>query len=213
MISKLKQTILLAWLVVAAAAAHGQDTNMSTNAITNATTTAPAATDFRSFDLIIKRNIFDPTRSGSRPSRVVARVPKIDSFTLVGTMSYEQGQYAFFDGNRFRVSQDAGSRRRELPVTRSRRLRRTTFCWRQRATRRLICRWEAGCGREGRRTRGLSAKRDGSGIRSDTPSPESGGGNGDVQPDPGCQHAGTPAMSGAESDAIKRLMLKRLSEK
>ena len=46
------------------------------------------------------RNIFDPNRYPRRPG-IEARVrrPKsFDSLTLVGTMTYEKGTFAFFDG-------------------------------------------------------------------------------------------------------------------
>jgi hypothetical protein len=58
--------------------------------------------DYKSFQTISRHNMFDPGRrpnQPSRPSRPPA--PKVDSFTLVGTMSYDQGQYAFFDSNNF----------------------------------------------------------------------------------------------------------------
>ncbi len=54
--------------------------------------------DYSAFKLIVDRNIFDPNRfprrgPGSRPA------PKsVDSLTLVGTMTYEKGTFAFFDG-------------------------------------------------------------------------------------------------------------------
>jgi hypothetical protein len=201
MISKLKQKIILAWLVVAGAAAHGQDTNVNTNANANTNASAPLATDFRSFDLIIKRNIFDPTRSGSRPSRVITRPPRIDSFTLVGTMSSEQGQYAFFDGSSsdyrktlkpaekiagYKIAQiapdhillaAASNQTINLPVgTRMR--RQDGGVW--------------------KKTGGFEAEAAPESTPSATPAADS---------------AGTPALSGGESDAMKRLMLKRLSEK
>jgi hypothetical protein len=67
------------------------------------TNTEPSATDYPSFARFIsERNIFDPDRyprrSGnrqrnSRPSRTA------NAFKLVGTMSYNKGMYAFFDGS------------------------------------------------------------------------------------------------------------------
>lgn len=67
---------------------------------------APAAqtnvVDPRSFDafkIIIERNIFDPNR---QPPRKVDRPPPVktvDIFSLTGTMSYENGPFAVFDGN------------------------------------------------------------------------------------------------------------------
>jgi len=55
--------------------------------------------DFVSFQIISQRNIFDPNRvahSRSNSSRAAGRV--VDSFSFLGTMSYEKGDFAFFDG-------------------------------------------------------------------------------------------------------------------
>ena len=64
-----------------------------------------ATLDYASFRIITERNIFDPNRSGRRPSRYENREPgrqaRVDAFTLVGTMSYEKGQFAFFDGTSY----------------------------------------------------------------------------------------------------------------
>ncbi len=63
-------------------------------------TNAMARPDYQSFKIITDRNIFDPNRS-SRSSRTGTERPRparIESFALVGTMSYENGTYAFFDG-------------------------------------------------------------------------------------------------------------------
>ena len=63
-------------------------------------TNAVARPDFQSFKIITDRNICDPNRS-SRASRTRNEGPRparVESFTLVGTMSYEHGTYAFFDG-------------------------------------------------------------------------------------------------------------------
>lgn len=67
----------------------------------------PGPTDYASFSrFITDRNIFDPnrqphytstrTRTVSRPRTHSASAP---AFTLVGTMSYEKGIFAFFSGN------------------------------------------------------------------------------------------------------------------
>jgi hypothetical protein len=63
-------------------------------------TNAPSGTDFQSFRMISERNIFNANRSRAR-SRSCApeRPPKIDSFTLVGTITYEKGTFAFFEGS------------------------------------------------------------------------------------------------------------------
>lgn len=63
------------------------------------TETGPAGLGYAAFRIIVDRNIFDPNRyarhvdSGPRRPTTV-----IDSLTLVGTMSYEKGTFAFFDG-------------------------------------------------------------------------------------------------------------------
>jgi hypothetical protein len=57
--------------------------------------------DLSAFKIISERNIFNASRSAGRSSRprpVQERAAKVESFTLVGTMSYEKGRFAFFDG-------------------------------------------------------------------------------------------------------------------
>jgi hypothetical protein len=71
---------------------------------TNSTGTAPSSrTDYVSFRLISERNIFNPGRSSRFSSRPVNREPErrvqSERFALLGTMSYEKGRYAFFDGS------------------------------------------------------------------------------------------------------------------
>jgi hypothetical protein len=64
--------------------------------------------DLRSFRIIYERNIFNPNRSprsSGTPPPVTRQeperrpTPRSESFALVGTMSYEKGSYAFFDGS------------------------------------------------------------------------------------------------------------------
>lgn len=63
-------------------------------------TNAPAADDFDAFRVIAERNIFNPGRTARRSNpRSEGPSVKVDSFALVGTMSYEKGCFAFFDGN------------------------------------------------------------------------------------------------------------------
>jgi hypothetical protein len=73
-------------------------------------TSAPAeetdgsrGTDHQSFRIIAERNIFDSTRS-TRPvappaPREAQRRPPAESFSLLGTMIYDNGSYAVFDGS------------------------------------------------------------------------------------------------------------------
>jgi hypothetical protein len=62
---------------------------------------APAADSFNSFKIISDRNIFDPNRRpASRTTSVPQpRKPVVEAFALVGTMTYEKGPFAFFDGS------------------------------------------------------------------------------------------------------------------
>jgi hypothetical protein len=66
-------------------------------------TNSAARFDFPSFRIIAERNIFNPNRSG-RSDRTTRRDPEADrraraeTFALLGTMSYEKGRFAFFDG-------------------------------------------------------------------------------------------------------------------
>ena len=61
--------------------------------------------DSSSFRVISERNIFNPNRSpryAPRTERREYRRPnRVDSLSLVGTMSYEKGQFAFFDGSSY----------------------------------------------------------------------------------------------------------------
>jgi len=68
----------------------------------------PGAADFATFSrFITERNIFDPNRQPHYPAseprlhpahaRISSSAP---AFTLVGTMSYGKGLFAFFNGNR-----------------------------------------------------------------------------------------------------------------
>jgi len=68
---------------------------------------APSATDYAAFSrLVADRNIFDPNRqphyssSRARPrTSTRTHTSSAPAFTLVGTMSYEKGIFAFFSGN------------------------------------------------------------------------------------------------------------------
>jgi hypothetical protein len=72
-------------------------------ASTPAPDTAASGPQFSDFRIIPERNIFNANRSAARtdqaPVRETPRAPQIDSFTLLGTLSYENGQFAYFDGS------------------------------------------------------------------------------------------------------------------
>jgi len=71
-------------------------------------------TDYAYFKVVNDRNIFNPARQPNRPdrpvSREVKRTPKVDAFSLVGTLRYEKGDLAFFDGSNsdYRKAHKAG---------------------------------------------------------------------------------------------------------
>jgi hypothetical protein len=68
-----------------------------------AETNSPARFDFPSFGIISERNIFDPNRYGrsrsTAPREESTRRVNTETFALLGTMSYEKGRFAFFDGS------------------------------------------------------------------------------------------------------------------
>lgn len=80
----------LAWLVIIGAASAAMQRAAG----------AGAAADPGPFPLIGQRNIFSAERS-SRSSRVSTppRAARVETCTLVGTLLYDQGCYAFFDSS------------------------------------------------------------------------------------------------------------------
>jgi hypothetical protein len=77
----------MALLLSAAAFCPGQTSNQ------------PPRVEYSAFKLITERNIFNPRRY-ARSARRAEPASRVDSFTLVGTMSYEKGPFAFFEGTR-----------------------------------------------------------------------------------------------------------------
>jgi hypothetical protein len=93
----MKPTQYKKWLVLALALVNGLFAGAQTNGV-------PGPTAYSSFSgFVTERNIFDPNRyphSSSTRSTYRPRVSRsAPAFTLVGTMSYEKGMFAFFDGN------------------------------------------------------------------------------------------------------------------
>lgn len=84
---------LFSILIVIIATARAQETNEVAQA---------EAAGVDAFAIVWKRNIFDPNRArdGEKPPVTEPEhVPVTDSFTLLGSMSYEKGSFAFFDGS------------------------------------------------------------------------------------------------------------------
>jgi len=75
----------------------GPTTPGSKSSSTKSGSTVPAE-GFAAFKPISDKNIFNPNRNGRAQSDQPARKsPKVESFALVGTMSYEKGEFAFFE--------------------------------------------------------------------------------------------------------------------
>lgn len=71
-----------------------------------------APNDLRFYKIVSERNIFNPRRSGRSPATTKPKPVKIDTFTLVGALTYEKGRVALFDGSssEFRKSLKAGEK-------------------------------------------------------------------------------------------------------
>ena len=98
----MKPTRYKKWAVLALALASGFLASAQSNGV-------PGPADYGKFSsFITERNIFDPSRishaPGIRPRFQPTRINRFaPAFTLVGTMSYEKGMFAFFDGNNFNL--------------------------------------------------------------------------------------------------------------
>jgi hypothetical protein len=79
----------------------------STNETGSVTNPAPARTEFApvkldeaAFRIISERNIFNANRSGGTVRSASTRRPtRVETFALTGTMAYEKGAFAFFEGS------------------------------------------------------------------------------------------------------------------
>lgn len=109
--------ILFAWATLAHAAEVTNNPSVSepnekagerstNNPAASTATAAPThpvnSRDYSAFKVIPERNIFNPNRSSrgaGTPKTEPDKAPRIDSFALRGTMIYEKGSFAFFDGS------------------------------------------------------------------------------------------------------------------
>ncbi|HVV72170.1 MAG TPA: hypothetical protein VHI52_11845 [Verrucomicrobiae bacterium] len=92
------------WMLRQRAGAAG--TNLPENAAgKNPSTNAgsaefrPLKPDYSTFKLVTERNIFDPNRQPHHKFGSSTKPKSVDSFALVGVMSYDKGTFAFFDGS------------------------------------------------------------------------------------------------------------------
>jgi hypothetical protein len=97
----MKTTRYLKWAVLALALANGWSAAAQSNRVPGPT--VPGPNDYNQFaQFITQRNIFNPQRFAVRPGYQPPRPNRPNyapQFTLVGTMCYEKGMFAFFDGN------------------------------------------------------------------------------------------------------------------
>jgi len=199
-------TLLLALPLLSGISALAADETSATN--------APSPFSYNSFEIIPQRNIFNQNRSGrSRGftrNRSERRV-RSDSFALRGTMNYEKGWFAFFDGTSsdyrkavqpsdsiagFKVTSvgpdsvklDANGKQIELQI--GMQMKRPDGG-----------EWQMASGSEPMDT---ASSTNSAGETNSTVEPE-----GDDSPS---TEAPAPASSGGESDILKRLMQKREQE-
>jgi hypothetical protein len=95
--------VVLAWLAVHEGRAQNRSARSEVGTGSAASTNrVPRTLDFSDFRIIQDRNIFNPrryARSSNIERRETPRPARVDTITLTGTMSYEKGTYAFFDGS------------------------------------------------------------------------------------------------------------------
>ena len=202
-------TILTLALATAAGSLAAADTTNSAPA-KPAPVKADTKVDFQSFRLVTERNIFDMSRSGrvrTRPSTI--RQVKVDDFTLIGTMSYEKGQFAFFDGSSsaFRRTLKVGDPIAAYKVTAI----ASDYIELQSPTNKPfkmsigaeMSRRDNGPWSLGSRSEAIVVTTESSGAGAD--SAASSASNSEPKPAP-------PSGGGAEDDVVKRLMQKRAKE-
>lgn len=82
-------------------------------------TNSASPNELRYYKVITERNIFNPRRSGRAPATAKPKPVKIDTFTLVGALTYEKGHIALFDGSssEFRKSLKVGEKIAGFKVT------------------------------------------------------------------------------------------------
>src|SRR5262245_38315845 len=83
-----------------AARADDADDSSKTNTPPTRKESGPAKLDESAFRIVSERNIFNANRSGGTVRSTSSRRPvRVETFALVGTMAYEKGVFAFFEGS------------------------------------------------------------------------------------------------------------------
>jgi hypothetical protein len=193
-------TVATRWLVVlvlaAAFFANAQSTDDSS-----------PTTDFRSFEVIVQRNIFDPNRyphTGSIRHRETYR--GVPTFSLAGTMSYRKGMFAFFNGTSdvYQKALQTGGKIAGYTVT------KITFEGAQIEADGKTINLKVG---DAMRQNGSGWELSVAGQWTDESSSSmADSGSPGTNAAPGATSAPAPTISGDQSDVLKRLMEKRAQE-
>jgi hypothetical protein len=168
--------------------------------LANAQSTDDSSTaDFSSFQLIVRRNIFNPNRYGD--SSYHAPAPETPTFSLAGTMSYRKGMFAFFDG----TSSDYRKALQEGGTIAGYKVTKITFDGVQ----------LQGPGKPIDMKVGAAMRRDGDSWRLNEPGEWNSSGGSETEtesPAPGESPAAAPPSANESNDVLKRLMEKREQE-
>ncbi len=202
---------------------------LETNAVSLVLTNADGKPAYAMFKIIPERNIFDPNRRPRRAGAPKTDAPppvRIETFTLTGILSSDKGAYAFFDGSSSSyvkaVAEDgviAGYKLASIDppdrVQLEKSGKKTELQVGMRMRRQDSGPWELAGFAASDESSGSDFPR--GGDSSDRPrrsrvGRQDSGGPGDFQPPAGGAGGADGASSGGESDALKRLMLKREQE-
>lgn len=93
----ISRILLFSAFAGAALAADAAKAPVAPPAAATAESVLTPTTPADAFRVITDRNIFNAYRTGRR-ERTEAPAPRVDTLTLVGTMDYAKGLFAFFDG-------------------------------------------------------------------------------------------------------------------
>jgi hypothetical protein len=113
--------LLLVALPAVSLAATAEKTAPAAAAPPPAASFVTPSASFDAFRTVIDRNIFNPNRTGRRERNGDdTPQPRVDTLTLVGTMNYDRGVYAFFDGSdaAFRKALHLGDTVAQFKITR-----------------------------------------------------------------------------------------------
>jgi len=94
--------LAFALCVITVMRANAEATNETSGSATPPTRAeaGPAKLDETSFHIISERNIFNANRSGGTVRSTSTKRPvRVETFALVGTMAFEKGAFAFFEGS------------------------------------------------------------------------------------------------------------------